>query len=185
MKRTRKTNETDITITLFSNETSIQTPIPFFNHMLNAFFFYADINVSIKASGDTDVDDHHLVEDVGIVLGGLFRDYIDSSKTFERFGTSYIPMDESLSRAVVDLSNRPTLIFNATFKNPMISTFTLQNVKEFFKAFVNEAKITLHLENLYGENDHHKVESLFKASGKALKAALKDVSQVQSTKGSL
>lgn len=185
MTLSRQTKETNITMTLFSKETNIDTPIPFFNHILTSLFFYADINVDIKASGDIDVDDHHLVEDVGIVFGKLLRQYLDTTSSIERFGYSYIPMDESLSRAVIDLSNRPTLVFQASFSNPAISTLTLQNVKEFFKSVTNEARITLHLENLYGDNDHHKVESLFKACGKALKQAIKEVDTLQSTKGTL
>ena len=182
---TRTTKETSITMTLMTKVTMIDTPLPFFNHLLTALFFYADIPVDIKATGDVDVDDHHLVEDVGIVFGKVFRAYLDSRTAYERFGSAYIPMDESLSRAVVDVSNRPTLVYQAAFTNPMISTLTLQNVKEFFKAFVNESKITLHIENLYGDNDHHKVESMFKAVGKALKYALRDVPTTQSTKGQL
>jgi len=182
---TRTTKETSITMSLMTKGTVIDTPLPFFTHMLTALFFYADIPVELKATGDVDVDDHHLVEDVGIVFGQAFRAYLETRTAFERFGSAYIPMDESLSRAVVDLSNRPTLVFHASFTNPMISTLTLQNVKEFFKAFVNEAKITLHIENLYGDNDHHKVESIFKAVGKALKQALREIATTQSTKGQL
>ena len=182
---TRTTKETSVTASLFTKTTVIETPLPFFNHLLTALFFYADIPVDIKAKGDVEVDDHHLVEDVGIVLGQVFRDYLNTTTPYERFGTAYIPMDESLSRAVVDLSNRPTLVFLASFTNPMIGTLTLQNVKEFFKAFCHEARITLHIETLYGDNDHHQVESIFKAVGKALKFALGKTSSTQSTKGQL
>jgi len=182
---TRTTKETAVTITLFTPKTVIETPIPFFNHMLTALCFYADMPVEIKATGDVDVDDHHLVEDVGLVLGKVFRDYVNTRSAYERFGCAYIPMDESLSRAVIDISNRPTLVFHATFTNPIIGTLTLQNVKEFFKAFSNEARLTLHIETLYGDNDHHKVESIFKAVGKAIKLALADTGSIQSTKGQL
>ncbi len=182
---TRTTKETSVTVSLFTKKTTIQTPLPFFNHLLTALFFYADIHVDINATGDTDVDDHHLVEDVGIVLGHVLRTYLNSDTAYERFGTAYIPMDESLSRAVVDISNRPTLVFLASFTNPMIGTLTLQNVKEFFKALTNEARMTLHIETFYGDNDHHKVESIFKAVGKALKLALVKTSTTQSTKGQL
>jgi imidazoleglycerol-phosphate dehydratase len=106
-------------------------------------------------------------------------------KGFNRFGVSYIPMDEALSRVVIDISNRPTLIYQVEVKNSSIGLLTLQNVKEFFKAFSNEAKLTLHIENLYGDNDHHIIESVFKAFGKALKEAIKPLESIQSTKGVL
>lgn len=182
---TRTTKETSITMTLWTQKTVIETPLPFFNHMLTAMFFYAGIPVELHATGDVEVDDHHLVEDVGIVLGKLLREYLDSNLNVMRFGYAYIPMDESLSRAVIDLSNRPTLVYTASFTNEKVGTLTLQNVKEFFKAFANEARITLHIENVYGENDHHRVESMFKAVGKALKQSLQSSYELQSTKGQL
>lgn len=182
---TRTTKETSITMMFNTASTVIQTPIPFFTHMLTALFFYAGIHVNIDAKGDSEVDDHHVVEDVGIVFGKVLRAWLDEQPPVERFGWAYIPMDESLSRAVIDLSNRATLIYRATYENPTVGTLTLQNVKEFFKAVSHEARITVHLENFYGDNDHHKVESLFKAFGKALKQGLTPATYLQSTKGQL
>ncbi len=185
--KTRITKETHIqaSLELTKGDIFIQTPIPFFNHMLEAFAYYAKIGLTLKAEGDLDVDDHHIVEDCGLVIGQLLREAVDIKKTYHRFGSSYIPMDEALSRVVIDISNRPYLVFQATFKNEKIGLLTLQNVKEFFKSLVAEAKITLHMDTFYGDNDHHKVESLFKAFGKALHIAIQDEINVVSTKGVL
>jgi imidazoleglycerol-phosphate dehydratase len=183
----RETKETQITLDLkqTGEASKIKTPIPFLNHMLDAFSYYAGLTLILDASGDLEVDDHHLVEDIGIVLGQEFKRFISEMKGFKRFGGSYIPMDEALSRVVIDISNRPTLIYHVDVKNSSIGLLTLQNVKEFFKAFVNEARVTLHIENLYGENDHHIIESVFKAFGKALKEAITPLESIQSTKGVL
>lgn len=183
----RETKETQIACQLTqTKETStIITPIPFFNHMLDTFSYYAGITLDLNASGDLDVDDHHLVEDIGIVLGQELRRLLSEQKEYTRFGMKYIPMDEALSRVVIDLSNRPTLIYNVKLKSSVIGGLTLQNIKEFFKAFTDEAKITLHIETLYGDNDHHIIESVFKAFGKALKEAMSPADSIQSTKGVL
>jgi imidazoleglycerol-phosphate dehydratase len=183
----RKTKETDITCRLdvSKNKADIKTSIPFFNHMLEAFFYYAKLPFELHATGDIDVDDHHLVEDCGIVLGKVLRAYIDDLKTYQRFSSCYLVMDEALSRVVLDISNRPFLHYKADFINANIQELTLQNVKEFFKAFAIESRITLHMETLYGDNDHHKVESLFKACGIALKDALLLTDTITSTKGVL
>lgn len=186
-QRHRQTKETDIKVTLDfeSNQTHIETPIPFFNHMLQAFIFYTRLPITLIAKGDVEVDDHHTVEDCGIVLGQIIRTYVDDIKTYTRFSSVYLPMDEALSRVVLDISNRPLLYYKASFNHQSIGGLTLQNVKEFFKAFSTEARITLHMETLYGENDHHKVESLFKACGIALREALAVESRITSTKGVL
>jgi imidazoleglycerol-phosphate dehydratase len=182
----RTTKETSITCEFQSvAPTKIVTQIAFFNHMLEAMFYYANIRLNLTATGDTDVDDHHLVEDCGLVLGQALRAYLNDLKGFTRFGYQYVPMDESLARAVVDLSNRPTLVYQANYHNEKVGSLTLQNVKEFFKAFATEARITLHLEVLYGDNDHHQVEALFKACGLALKQALSISDIIPSTKGVL
>lgn len=183
----RDTKETQISCELKQSKevSKINTPIPFLNHMLLAFSYYANLTLNLEATGDLDVDDHHLVEDIGIVLGQELRRLVSEMKGFNRFGVSYIPMDEALSRVVIDISNRPTLIYQVEVKNISIGLLTLQNVKEFFKAFSNEAKLTLHIENLYGDNDHHIIESVFKAFGKALKEAIKPLESIQSTKGVL
>lgn len=183
----RETKETNITLTLNLSENKkgdINTSIPFLDHMLDAMAFNANIYLSIKAEGDLNVDDHHVVEDIGIVLGQAILKSITYQK-LTRYGTSYIPMDEALSRVVLDLSNRMYLVYNVAFSNQSIGTMTLCNFKEFFRALSNEARMTLHIENLYGENDHHIIESIFKAFGKALKKAIQPSDTIQSTKGVL
>lgn len=183
----RKTKETNIKLSLGKRElpSRIQTPYPFLNHMLDAFSFYANLTLNLDATGDIDVDDHHVVEDIGIVLGQALLQYKQTLSNINRFGFFYMPMDESLSRVVVDFSNRPTLIYDVQFKNERLSNVTLDNFKEFFKALTYEARITLHITNLYGENDHHKIESVFKGFGKCVGLALREVETLQSTKGVL
>ena len=185
----RTTKETDITITLNLDGTglsNINTPIPFLNHMLTAFTLYAAIDLNIDATGDIDVDDHHLVEDIGIVLGTLFKNTLKYKKGIARFASNYTPMDEALVRTVLDISNRPFLNFNSTFIQNKIGGLSLQNVNEFLYAFAIESRITLHIDIIKGVNDHHKVEAIFKSLGRAFKDA-KEITndQVLSTKGTL
>ena len=183
----RKTKETNITIELDlckSYESKINTELPFLNHMLDAFAFNANISLKVDATGDLEIDDHHLVEDIGIVLGQAMLESI-KDQNLTRYGTAYIPMDESLSRVVLDLSNRIFLVYDIVFDNERIGNMTLCNFKEFFRAFTSESRMTLHISNLYGENDHHKIESVFKAFGKALKQAIVPKDSIQSTKGVL
>ncbi len=188
-KVSRKTKETDIEIELTldgQKNIEVSTGIGFFDHMLDLLAFHGNLDLKIKTCGDLKVDDHHTVEDVGILLGIAFKDAIGSYKGINRFGQVYLPMDESLSRVVIDVSNRPYLVFNATFKQDKIGSFSTENVEEFFKAFVQEARINLHIENIYGSNDHHKSESIFKGFGRALKEAVKITSdECPSTKGVL
>lgn len=188
-KVSRKTKETDIEIELtLDGQKSIEvsTGIGFFDHMLDLLAFHGNLDLKVKACGDLKVDDHHTVEDVGILLGIAFKDAIGSYKGINRFGQVYLPMDESLSRVVIDVSNRPYLVFNADFKQNKVGSFSTENVEEFFKAFVQEARINLHIENIYGSNDHHKIESIFKGFGRALKEAVKITSdECPSTKGVL
>lgn len=188
-KLSRKTKETEIEIELTLDEKKdiiVDTGIAFFDHMLELFAFHGNLDLKIKASGDLKVDDHHTVEDVGILLGMAFKEAIGNYKGINRYGQVYLPMDESLSRVVVDVSNRPYLVFNAVFKQDKLGTLSTENVEEFFKAFVQEARINLHIENLYGSNDHHKVESIFKGFGRALSEASKVISnECPSTKGLL
>lgn len=182
----RITKETNINIALNldkSNDSMIDTPVPFLNHMLEAFAFYAGISLSITASGDMEIDDHHTVEDIGITLGQVFQKALENNKDINRYGGYYIPMDEALSRVVLDFSNRPYLVFDVSFTNEKVGNFTLQNTIEFFRAFSSEAKVTLHITNLYGSNDHHIIESVFKAFGKAIKEAISKTDYLQSTKG--
>lgn len=183
----RITKETNIKLSLGNRDltSTIHTPYPFLNHMLDAFSFYANLTLNIDATGDIEVDDHHLIEDIGIVLGQALLQYKQTLTNINRFGFFYMPMDESLSRVSLDFSNRPTLIYDVQFKNERISNVTLDNFKEFFKAFTYEARITLHICNLYGENDHHKIESVFKGFGKCVSLALREVETLQSTKGVL
>lgn len=183
----RKTKETDIFVELNIDKPyggKIDTGIPFFNHMLDAFAFNAGIYLEIKAIGDLEIDDHHTVEDVGIALGDAFNKVLYQT-SIQRYGYTYIPMDEALSRVVLDVSNRIFLQYNVEFKNQLIGNMTLDNFEEFFRAFTNQSRITLHIENLYGKNDHHMIESIFKALGKTFKQAIKVVSTTQSTKGVL
>jgi imidazoleglycerol-phosphate dehydratase len=193
MKRTaeitRTTKETDVSLALTLDGTrdiQIATGIAFFDHMLELFAFHGGFDLRLKAKGDWSVDDHHTVEDVGIALGQAFAHALGDKRGVNRYGLSYLPMDETLARAVVDLSGRPYLHYKATFGRVAIGGLSLENVREFLRAFTTEARLSLHIEVLYGENDHHKVESLFKALGRSLKEAVerKD-DQVQSTKGVL
>ena len=185
----RKTNETNIEVKINldgSKTIDIQTGIGFFDHMLTLFAFQAGMDLTVKAEGDLYVDDHHTIEDVGITLGQAFNQAISDKKGINRYAYSLLPMDEALSRIVIDISNRPFLVYNVALKREKLGLLDTQNIKEFFKAFVQEARITLHLESLYGENDHHIVESLFKGFGRALKDAITIVSnEVPSTKGVL
>lgn len=186
LNRVTKETEIDISINLDECKTSIiKTPIPFLNHMLEAFTFYSGITLNLNAKGDMEIDDHHTIEDIGITLGKVFYEGIKDNKNILRYGGSYIPMDETLSRVVLDFSNRPYLVFDVSFTNEKIGNFTLQNAIEFFRAFSSEAKVTLHITNLYGSNDHHILESIFKAFGKAIKEAITTTTTLQSTKGVL
>ena len=183
----RKTNETDISLKLCvdGGDVSVNTGIGFFDHMLTAFAVHAGFGLVLKAEGDTWVDAHHTVEDTGIVLGKAFSQCVDK-KGIARYGSFYIPMDESLAFASVDISGRPYLVYNADFYGKGTGDFEVCLCEEFFRAFAFNAGITLHLQVVYGSNDHHKAEALFKATAHALKEAVKiNSTQVLSTKGSL
>jgi imidazoleglycerol-phosphate dehydratase len=185
----RNTKETQIELFLNldgNKQIDVQTGIPFFDHMLTLFAFHGGFDLKVFAKGDLEVDDHHTVEDVGLALGQAIIQALGDKKGIERYGMMYLPMDEALSRVVLDLSNRPYLVFKATFNRDKVGTMDTQNVFEFFKSVSNEAKMNLHMEVLYGDNEHHKIESLFKAFGRALKMAVKVTStEVSSTKGVL
>ena len=183
----RKTKETNVEITLnldLPYGGSIDTGIAFLDHMLDAFAFNANVYLDINASGDLDVDDHHTVEDVGITLGQVLNDVLFQFP-IKRYAYTYIPMDEALSRVVLDVSNRSFLQYNVALKRERIGTMTLDNFEEFFRALVSQSRITLHIENLYGNNDHHIIESVFKAFGQSLKEAIVKTDNTQSTKGVL
>ncbi len=174
-KVARKTKETDITLEFNlqgSGKSHIATGIGFFDHMLELFAFHGCFDLDLNCTGDVQVCGHHTVEDVGIVLGQAFNKGLPANKNIVRYGTAFVPMDESLAMAVVDVSGRPCLIFEAEFVQPKVGDFETELVKEFFRAFVNHAQITLHLKILSGENTHHKIEALFKAAARAMRQAV-------------
>ena len=185
----RTTKETDITIKLNILQDKAgsfigSSGIGFFDHMLNAFAVHGGFDIELCCKGDLEVDGHHTVEDIGIVLGSVITEALGAHVGIARFGTAFVPMDEALSRAVVDISGRAFLVFDAKFKDSTIGLFDTSLAVEFFRAFAFGAKITLHIKNEYGDNDHHKLESIFKATAKALSAAVRIVGdQVPSTKG--
>ena len=171
----RKTRETDIKIKVRFDEcgkSNISTGIGFFDHMLTALSAHSGISLDINVKGDLHVDGHHTVEDTGIVLGQAFAKALGDKSGIERYGTAYIPMDESLAFASLDISNRPFLVFNAEFTNDMIGGYDVCLTEEFFRSFAFNAGITLHINLLYGSNDHHKCEAIFKAVAHALKQAV-------------
>jgi imidazoleglycerol-phosphate dehydratase len=187
---TRKTGETEVHVTLGldgSGASSIATGVPFLDHMLEQVARHGAFDLTVTANGDTHIDDHHTVEDVGITLGQAFARALGDKKGVNRFGYAYVPLDEALSRVVVDLSGRPMLVFHCPFTAEKIGRFDTQLVREFFQGFVNHAAITLHAENLAGVNAHHQAESLFKALARALRmaVALDGRAAVPSTKGTL
>ena len=185
----RKTKETDINLTLNLDGTgrsTIETGIGFFDHMLTAFSFHSGIDLDVTCKGDLEVDDHHTVEDVGLALAACILEALGDKKGINRYGTSYIPMDETLVRVVVDFCGRGAFVYKASLERDKLGTLETQNVQEFFKSISNEAKMNLHMEVLYGDNDHHKVEALFKAFGRAVKEAVTIVDErLPSTKGVL
>lgn len=186
----RKTRETDIKIKVRFDEcgkSNISTGIGFFDHMLTALSAHSGISLDINVKGDLHVDGHHTVEDTGIVLGQAFAKALGDKSGIERYGTAYIPMDESLAFASLDISNRPFLVFNAEFTNDMIGGYDVCLTEEFFRSFAFNAGITLHINLLYGSNDHHKCEAIFKATAHALKqaVALNKDGKTLSTKGVL
>ena len=185
----RKTKETDIKLSLCleGGDISIDTGIGFFDHMLNSFATHAGFGLELKVKGDLYVDEHHTVEDTGIVLGKAFSQILKDKSSIDRFGSFYVPMDEALAFASVDISGRPYLVFDAEFTDDRTGMFDNCLTEEFFRAFAFNAGITLHVKNVYGRNDHHKIESMFKAVAYALKTAVRKNSDgsVVSTKGTL
>lgn len=184
----RKTKETDITLKLDldGGNADISTGIGFFDHMLTAFAVHGGMGLTVKAVGDLQVDGHHTVEDVGIVLGKAFKEAIGDMKGIARYGTAFIPMDEALGFASIDISGRPFLVFDAKFSDDRIGEFDACLAEEFFRAFAFNAGVTLHLKCEYGKNDHHIAEALFKAAAHAVKAAKAVTgSEILSTKGVL
>ncbi len=188
----RNTKETQIDLTLeilSQNEAGSfngTTNIGFMDHMMNALCVHGHLKIDLKMSGDLEIDDHHSIEDLGIVFGQAFAKAVGAKSNINRFGCSYVPMDDSLSRCVIDISGRPYLVYSALYDYQMIGELESAIIREFFYAFAMNAGVTLHIENFYGENDHHKAESIFKAFARALSdaSALRD-GDILSTKGTL
>jgi imidazoleglycerol-phosphate dehydratase len=188
----RQTRETSISVSIAidgSGQSSISTGIGFFDHMLDSLARHAAMDITIEAKGDLHIDQHHTMEDVGIVLGQAFRDAVGGYSGVMRFGHAYVPMDETLARASVDLCNRPYLIWKVAFTRDKVGVVDTELFKEFFQAFAMNAGVCAHIELLYGENSHHIAEACFKALARALRmAVVRDErlkGQVASTKGSL
>ncbi|AUJ32578.1 MAG: imidazoleglycerol-phosphate dehydratase HisB [Liquorilactobacillus nagelii] len=186
---TRKTAETQIMVNLNldqQSEIDIDTGIGFFDHMLTLFAKHGRFGLTIKAQGDLEVDPHHTVEDTGIVLGECFKQALGDKKQIERYGTAFVPMDETLGRVCVDLSGRAYLVFQAELDNPRLGSFETETTEDFFQALAFSNQMNLHATILYGRNTHHKIESLFKALGRAMRTAVTINSEIQgvnSTKG--
>jgi len=184
----RKTKETDIKISWMldgAGNSSINTKIPFFDHMLELFSKHGFFDLEIHATGDIEVDHHHLVEDMGIAMGRALKEALGDFSGIKRYGHAIVPMDEALCLLAIDLSGRPNFVFKGTLKGHT-GNFDTILIKEYFKGFVNEAKITVHVNLFYGDNIHHKVEAIFKAFGKALREAIaqdKNIKGPLSTKG--
>lgn len=189
---TRNTNETRIRIAVNLDGTgkqSINTGVAFLDHMLDQIVRHGLIDIDIHCDGDTHIDDHHTVEDIGISFGQAFAKAVGDKAGLRRYGHVYVPLDEALTRVVVDLSGRPGLYYDVPYTRARIGNFDVDLAREFFQGFVNHALVTLHIDNLKGENAHHQCETVFKAFGRALRAAVepdpRNVGVVPSTKGVL
>jgi imidazoleglycerol-phosphate dehydratase len=188
---TRNTQETQISVKLDldgSGVAKLASGVPFLDHMLDQIARHGLVDLEVKAKGDLHIDAHHTVEDIGITLGQAFAKAVGDKKGVRRYGHAYVPLDEALSRVVIDLSGRPGLEMSGKFTRARVGDFDVDLVREFFQGFVNHAAVTLHLDNLKGVNAHHQVETLFKAFGRALRMAVEldpRVKGVPSTKGAL
>ncbi len=187
----RKTKETNISVTLEidgSGKYSVSTGVGFLDHMLELFTKHGMFNLQLKCKGDLHVDDHHTTEDVAIALGKAFDKALKERAGIARYGSAYVPMDESLARCVVDLGGRSTLLFKAEFNRKKVGDLSTEMIKHFFQSFADNAKANVHIEVLYGSNTHHKIEAMFKALARALRAACEKDARVKgvlSTKGKL
>ena len=191
-KVSRDTLETQISVEVNidgTGQASFETGVPFLDHMLDQIARHGLIDLTVKAKGDTEIDDHHTVEDVGITIGQAFKQALGDKKGIRRYGHAYVPLDEALSRVVVDFSGRPGLEMFADFSRPKVGDFDVDLTYEFFQGFVNHAGITLHIDNFRGNNAHHQIETIFKAFGRALRMAAefdpRMTGVMPSTKGSL
>lgn len=190
-KITRKTTETDIAIEITldgSGKVAIDTTIPFLDHMLDLFARHGLFDLSVKGRGDTAIDDHHLVEDLGICLGQAVKKALGNKEGIDRYGSATLPMDECLCNVVMDLSGRPYLVYHVNFGEKRIGDFDPALLREFFKSFSDHSGITLHINLIYGKNGHHIAEAVFKALARALRKASsrhERISGIMSTKGTL
>ena len=191
VKVSRDTLETQISVALNldgSGTSSFATGIPFLEHMLEQIARHGAFDLEVKATGDLHIDDHHTVEDIGITLGQAFKQALGDKQGILRYGHAYVPLDEALSRVVIDFSGRPGLEYRVEFSRPRIGAFDVDLIREFFQGFVNHAPATLHIDNLAGRNAHHIAETMFKAFARALRVAVSQderMSGIPSTKGSL
>ncbi len=188
----RNTKETQIRVELVldgSGRCQVASGVGFFDHMLDQLARHGLLDVIVEARGDLHIDGHHTIEDIGIALGQAFAQAIGDKAGVRRYGHAYVPLDEALSRVVVDLSGRPSLEWNVPFKRAMIGEFDVDLAHEFFQGFVNHAAVTLHVDNLRGDNAHHQCETVFKAFGRALRMAVEPdpraAGTIPSTKGTL
>ena len=188
----RNTKETSILVQLNldgTGEGHFNTGVPFLDHMLDQIARHGVIDIRVDAKGDLAVDAHHTVEDIGITLGQALKTALGDKQGVCRYGSACVPLDEALSRAIIDLSGRPLLVFNADFKRAQIGNFDTELIREFFQGFVNHAGLTLHIDNLRGDNAHHQAESIFKSFGRALRMATeidpRIAGRIPSTKGSI
>lgn len=191
-EKTRNTLETQVTVRLNLDGTGqnrFATGVPFLDHMLEQVARHGMIDLDVEAQGDLHIDAHHTVEDIGITIGQALAQALGGKQGIRRYGHAYVPLDEALSRVVIDLSGRPGLSFNVDFKRAMIGAFDVDLVGEFFQGLVNHALMTLHIDNLRGENAHHQAETVFKAFGRALRMAVeadpRAAGSIPSTKGTL
>ena len=189
---TRNTLETKINVSMNVDGSGLgkfNTGLPFLEHMLDQVARHGMIDLDIVAKGDLHIDAHHTVEDIGITLGQAFSQAVGDKRGLRRYGHAYVPLDEALSRVVLDISGRPGLVFNVNFVRSNVGDFDVDLIHEFFQGFVNHALVTLHIDNLAGENAHHQAETVFKAFGRALRIALeldpRMAGMMPSTKGSL
>ena len=189
IQESRKTKETDISLTLNLDgmgNSKLAANLPFLEHMLDQTTRYSSIDLDLDAKGDLEIDAHHTVEDIGITLGAAFDKALGDKKGIHRFGYAYIPLDEALSRVVIDFSGRPGLIYNVSYPRARVGEFDVELLSEFFHGFSNHAKATIHIDNIRGKNANHIEETIFKAFGKAIKMAISfdenNIDKIPSTK---